>query len=825
MRRALYHPAAFGAWLLIAFSCGAQAQPTIGGVANAFSPTHIFDPSLSPNCFAYVYGSNLGSQSSPPQITVNGAQATVYNFTAGDSTFDANFLIPPQTAVGPASIVVSGNGGRTAPFTVNIRAYSPAVAVMDTTGSVAGFRADGTLLTSDKPAKSGEKITIVVTGLGAVTPSNSLLSVTLGGVAAIPESVVALDPRAAFSKGPVGLPPILSSGMSPLLGLTFPVPSTLPSGTYPLIVTIAGASSLPSPLQIVASGLILSQTGSTFRAVSGSATALQRTITIASAAGVIAWSASASTVSGGNWLQVTPASGTSDVAKPAPALQVTASAASLQPGDYYGLVTIKPASATNSAQLFSVVLSVLSADRSPGPVIEPTGLIFISASNTVPAAQTTQVFNPTTSPLMFTTTPSVPSGSVWFKQQPASGTVSPGQPLIIAVQPAAGLSAGVYPGTITFQFSDGSVRAVNLLWVVAPGGSTSAARAAAGCTPTKLLPVLTLLGLNFTSPVAWPTPIQVQITDDCGSPMNAGLVTAGFSNGDAQLGLTPLQNGQWATTWTPRNAVPASLVVTLNAQAFAPTALQGSTTVSGFAPANPNVPIISSGGVVGNASYVASPAPGTLVSIFGTSLADATAVASQLPLPTQLGTTAVVFGGVQIPLVSTSPLQINALVPYQLKTHATYQVIVQRGTAISAPESVTALDSQPAVFTLDQSGKGQGHIYRIVPDGSQVLASPAAPVRAGDVLTVYCAGLGEVQPALDAGSPAPTNELEYAANPVTATIGGVSADVLFAGLTPGFAGLYQVNVTVPTGVTPGDKVPVVLSSAGQISKPVSIAVQ
>ena len=194
-------------------------------------------------------------------------------------------------------------------------------------------------------------------------------------------------------------------------------------------------------------------------------------------------------------------------------------------------------------------------------------------------------------------------------------------------------------------------------------------------------------------------------------------------------------------------------------------------------------------------------------------------------MPTQLGVTSVLFGGVEIPVLSVSALQINALVPYQLKTHATYQVIVQRGTAISAPESVTALDSQPAVFTVDQSGKGQGHIYRISADGGQILASPSAPVRAGDVLTIYCAGLGDVQPALDAGSAAPLTVLEYAANAVAATIGGVSADVLFAGLTPGFVGLYQVNIVVPAGVTPGDKVPVVLSTAGQTSVPVSIAMQ
>jgi len=64
-----------------------------------------------------------------------------------------------------------------------------------------------------------------------------------------------------------------------------------------------------------------------------------------------------------------------------------------------------------------------------------------------------------------------------------------------------------------------------------------------------------------------------------------------------------------------------------------------------------------------------------------------------------------------------------------------------------------------------------------------------------------------------------------AVNPVTVTIGGVDAAVLFAGLAPGFAGLYQLNVVVPGGVSAGDAVPVVVSVAGQASPPVTLAVQ
>ena len=62
-------------------------------------------------------------------------------------------------------------------------------------------------------------------------------------------------------------------------------------------------------------------------------------------------------------------------------------------------------------------------------------------------------------------------------------------------------------------------------------------------------------------------------------------------------------------------------------------------------------------------------------------------------------------------------------------------------------------------------------------------------------------------------------------NPVTLTIGGVNAQVQFAGLAPFFTGLYQVNAVVPNGVQPGNAVPVVLNVAGQSSTPVTMAVQ
>jgi adhesin/invasin len=76
-----------------------------------------------------------------------------------------------------------------------------------------------------------------------------------------------------------------------------------------------------------------------------------------------------------------------------------------------------------------------------------------------------------------------------------------------------------------------------------------------------------------------------------------------------------------------------------------------------------------------------------------------------------------------------------------------------------------------------------------------------------------------------AGSAASLTQLSNTVNPVTVTIGGQSAQVLFGGLAPGFAGLYQVNAIVPGGIAPANDVPLMLTVAGQSSAPVTIALQ
>ena len=230
--------------------------------------------------------------------------------------------------------------------------------------------------------------------------------------------------------------------------------------------------------------------------------------------------------------------------------------------------------------------------------------------------------------------------------------------------------------------------------------------------------------------------------------------------------------------------------------------------------------------MVGAASFLPFEplAPGSLISIFGTRLAEGREGARGLPLDMRLAGTEVVIAGRRMPLLFSSDGQINALLPYDLNMNTSYRFIVRRGPTLSLPVDVNMAPAQPAVFRPDPT-QDQGHIYKFVDQAIQLLADATNPVAAGDAVIVYCSGLGAVDPPVEAGQAAPASPLSQTVNPVRLTIGGVAADVFFAGLSPGFSGLHQINAFVPAGVAPSDSAPVVVEVAGRSSPVVTAAVR
>lgn len=214
-------------------------------------------------------------------------------------------------------------------------------------------------------------------------------------------------------------------------------------------------------------------------------------------------------------------------------------------------------------------------------------------------------------------------------------------------------------------------------------------------------------------------------------------------------------------------------------------------------------------GIVNAASGSSVVAPGALVSLYGSRLASDTAGNTTLPVATSLAGATVTVNGIPAPLFFVSPGQINFQFPFEIS--ASSAVVTVTTAEGSTSVLVQVAPAAPGIFAGSIAHAGNRPVDA---------ANPATP---GEIITFFATGLGATTPAVATGAPAPSVTPALASLPVTVTIGGTQSVVLFAGLAPGFAGLCQVNLTVPFGVS-GD-VPVVLSAGGRSSNTVTIAVR
>jgi len=213
--------------------------------------------------------------------------------------------------------------------------------------------------------------------------------------------------------------------------------------------------------------------------------------------------------------------------------------------------------------------------------------------------------------------------------------------------------------------------------------------------------------------------------------------------------------------------------------------------------------------VLNAASLLGGPvAPGEIVSIFGLNMGPATpatgAIDSTGVLPTVLAQTQVLFGGQPAPLFYAQDSEITAQVPYEVAglSKVDVEIIYQgqsRGT-VTVPVAASA----PAIFTVSA---GTGLAEAVNQDGTLNSTVDAAP--RGSVISLYATGEGVTNPAGIDGQPAASSSPQPVL-PTTVTIGGMTADVLYAAETPGFVGLFLVNARVPSSLTTTGLVPVVL---------------
>ena len=791
-------------------------QPVITVVTNAGSGTVFLKPTSTPGVLA--------------------ADTSVVANTSG-STFTATIdgpglVLSPESGTLPVVLHVSDDVSKFAPgtyqgaITLNIPDANPSTRTLPVSFTVSppqppqvATQAPGFTfsLTSNSPTASRQAL---ISNLG---------SGAINFTASADQPWIQVSPSSGSTTS-VGSAPITID-----LDLTGFAP-----GTYHGSVSVSSASnSVNIPISVSVSplptGIAVSLTGLTFSAVAGgSSPPPQSFVVLNTGALPFGFSVTTSVASGpATWLTAIPPVGSTDSAS---TVQVAVNTTGLAAGTYYGQVQVF---STNPEQSVTVVLNVAPVGALILPSIAPTGLLFTATANGQnPAAQTITIQNPTTSPVQFLSTP-VSTGPAFFSYDPPSGKIAPGasQTITVTTTPttvARSLPAGVYQAQLNLGFVGYDViQPIAILLVVAPqtaaGGKArnQLQTSAPTCTPTKLLPVFTMLGANFSVSAGFPATIQIRVADDCANLINGGSVVTTFSNGDPPLSLKSVGGGSWAATWVPRNPTANGVITGSAAMNLSTTkSITGTVQIAGNALNNATTPVVASGGVVNAASFAKNSAipPGALVTIFGSHLADQQSSANVLPLPIQLGSTMATIDGQTVPLLFASDGQINAVVPFALQQNVTHLLVVTKGNTISVPEPITIANAEPAIFTANGSGTGQGVVLGVRSNGAQILADANNPVSAGQYIVMYATGLGSVTPTVDDGAAGPTAPLSLVSNSTSLTIGGADATIAYAGLAPGFASLYQVNAIVPS-VPPGNAVPLVLTVGGQSSPPVTIAVK
>jgi uncharacterized protein (TIGR03437 family) len=245
-------------------------------------------------------------------------------------------------------------------------------------------------------------------------------------------------------------------------------------------------------------------------------------------------------------------------------------------------------------------------------------------------------------------------------------------------------------------------------------------------------------------------------------------------------------------------------------------------------------PVLFDGGVVNGVTYATGQpvAPGSIASLFGSSLAASLAEADTVPLSTTLANVSVTVNGIPAPLFFVSPGQVNIQIPWDALPDGVNSgpatIALHAGQLSSNVGTVQIAAVAPAIFTVVSGGAGNA--IAINPDGS--IAAPtgsipglaARPAQVGDPIVILATGLGAVTPS-DPNGANSMDQLRTTVATPNVFVGGQPAQLLFSGLSPSFTGVDQINVVVPS-VAGGAAVPLQLQvNQVMTSNQVTIAIQ
>ncbi len=225
------------------------------------------------------------------------------------------------------------------------------------------------------------------------------------------------------------------------------------------------------------------------------------------------------------------------------------------------------------------------------------------------------------------------------------------------------------------------------------------------------------------------------------------------------------------------------------------------------------LPTVATNGVVNAASFAPQISPGALATVFGGNFALSKAGAST-PLPSSLAGVSITVNGQSAPILFVTPTQVNFQVPWETALGPAAVTVAVNGGGSNAV-TVPVLGAAPGLF----SSNGQA----VVQNSDFSLNEPGNPAKVGSTIVAYLSGSGSVSPAVADGAATPIGTLVFLNSQTSVTIGPATAQVAFAGLAPGFVGLVQMNIVVPSSLQTGSY-PLTVTIGSETSNPATISI-
>jgi len=491
-------------------------------------------------------------------------------------------------------------------------------------------------------------------------------------------------------------------------------------------------------------------------------------------------------------------------------INIALNTSSLTRGTYTAAITVSDPNATDAPQTIVVTVAI-------GGTIPDSVTLFVS-----PDAGSRDSVRITTNGLL-EGTPATTSGGSWLSLAfEGQGSFAFVLPYAVVARNPGGLAEGTYNGTLRV---------------------TSATQPVDNKTVNATMRVTSQPLLSLSS-------AAISLRGAAGAPTQiANLV--GSNRGRGTLTFTaPTVAMTSGAGWLTADLVAGTNIVQVKALvgSLSPGAYEGSVTINSNAANGPVMvpvsfevvakgnPVLTSGGVVNNATFAGGDplGRGTIAAVFGEQFVFGDAVgASLLPLGTMLAGVRVLVNNTAAPVYFASYGQINFQVPYEA-TVGTATVVVEANGLRSNGVTVPIANRAPRLLRLGVGNYG----ILVNQDGTfplprtSALGTAGRPARAGDTLVIYAIGLGPTTPAVGNGTAAPSSPLAVIDPQPVLQFGNISISQddattpLFVGLTPGFVGLYQINVTLPATVERGPNVSVFLDMGNNLfSNTVELAIE